>query len=75
MGEGTRLEMATPPTDEGATSPSGHPMRGLSQLLPGSQLTFSCGLQPGVAERLDKEAPDWRTSGKFAVISFAPKTA
>lgn len=39
------------------------------------KLMISCGLEPGVAERLDQEAPDWRTSGKFAVISFAPKTA
>ncbi|ORX36113.1 hypothetical protein BD324DRAFT_630234 [Kockovaella imperatae] len=31
------------------------------------------GLPEGVAERLNKEAPDWRTSGKYAVVSFCEK--
>ncbi|WWC58951.1 uncharacterized protein I303_101496 [Kwoniella dejecticola CBS 10117] len=31
------------------------------------------GLEEGVAERLDKEAPDWRISGKYAVVSFSER--
>ncbi|WWC67453.1 uncharacterized protein I206_101361 [Kwoniella pini CBS 10737] len=31
------------------------------------------GLEEGVAERLDKEDPDWRISGKYAVVSFSEK--
>lgn len=30
----------------------------------------SCGLEVGVAERLDVEAKDWRVSGQYAVVSF-----
>lgn len=37
-------------------------------------LTGSCGLAPGVEARMDAEAPDWRTSGKYAIVSFAPRT-
>ncbi|BEI94086.1 uncharacterized protein CcaverHIS019_0605450 [Cutaneotrichosporon cavernicola] len=33
-----------------------------------------CGLGPGIEERLDVEAPDWRVSGKYAVVSFSPRT-
>ncbi|KLT46139.1 DUF89-domain-containing protein [Cutaneotrichosporon oleaginosum] len=33
-----------------------------------------CGLEPGIEERMDAEAPDWRVSGKYAVVSFAPRT-
>ncbi|KAL1408354.1 Hairy/enhancer-of-split with YRPW motif protein 2 [Vanrija albida] len=32
-----------------------------------------CGLPDGVEARLDKDAPDWRVSGKYAVVSFEPK--
>lgn len=32
-----------------------------------------CGLPEGTEEKLDKEAPDWRVSGKYAVVSFSPK--
>ncbi|WRT65230.1 uncharacterized protein IL334_002173 [Kwoniella shivajii] len=31
------------------------------------------GLEEGVEERLNKEAPDWRVSGKYAVVSFSKK--
>ncbi|KAI7832458.1 hypothetical protein BC939DRAFT_405706 [Gamsiella multidivaricata] len=30
------------------------------------------GLEPGVKERMDKEAKDWMVSGEYAVISFSP---
>ncbi|GMK57571.1 hypothetical protein CspeluHIS016_0404050 [Cutaneotrichosporon spelunceum] len=33
-----------------------------------------CGLALGIEERLDAEAPDWRVSGKYAVVSYAPRT-
>ncbi|WVN88821.1 uncharacterized protein L203_104035 [Cryptococcus depauperatus CBS 7841] len=31
------------------------------------------GLEAGIAEKLDKEAPDWKVSGKYAVISFSKR--
>ncbi|KAI5449589.1 Hairy/enhancer-of-split with YRPW motif protein 2 [Naganishia albida] len=31
------------------------------------------GLPEGTAESLDKTSPDWRVSGKYAVVSFAPR--
>ncbi|ODN74806.1 hypothetical protein L202_07121 [Cryptococcus amylolentus CBS 6039] len=31
------------------------------------------GLDEGIAEKLDKEAPDWRVSGKYAVVSFSKR--
>ncbi|KIR58324.1 hypothetical protein I314_05950 [Cryptococcus bacillisporus CA1873] len=31
------------------------------------------GLDEGVAERVDKEAPDWRVSGKYAVVIFSKR--
>jgi hypothetical protein len=31
------------------------------------------GLEAGTAERLDKEDPTWRVSGKYAVVAFSPR--
>lgn len=31
------------------------------------------GLEAGVAERLDKEDPTWRVSGKYAVVAFSAR--
>ncbi|KAK6904241.1 hypothetical protein I203_107757 [Kwoniella mangroviensis CBS 8507] len=31
------------------------------------------GLEEGIEERLNKEAPDWRVSGKYAVVSFSKR--
>ncbi|GHJ89415.1 hypothetical protein NliqN6_5817 [Naganishia liquefaciens] len=31
------------------------------------------GLPEGTAERLDETTPDWRVSGKYAVVSYAPR--
>ncbi|KAI5477683.1 duf89 domain protein [Pseudohyphozyma bogoriensis] len=33
------------------------------------------GLEEGKSEELDKEDPTWRISGKYAVVSFVPKSA
>lgn len=33
----------------------------------------SVGLPEGTAESLDKTSPDWRVSGKYAVVSYAPR--
>jgi len=32
------------------------------------------GLEEGIEERMDLEAKDWRVSGKYAVVSFCPKS-
>ncbi|EIW68535.1 hypothetical protein TREMEDRAFT_44401 [Tremella mesenterica DSM 1558] len=32
-----------------------------------------CGLDEGVAEKVEAQDKDWRVSGKYAVISFSPK--
>ncbi|KAL7423380.1 Hairy/enhancer-of-split with YRPW motif protein 2 [Cryptotrichosporon argae] len=32
-----------------------------------------CGLPEGIEAKLDAEAPDWRVSGKYAIVSFCPR--